>query len=126
MTRNGECFPLPMLEHDTSAKDFGYWPTPTKSSILNFNPEKDVVTSSGRIMRPTGFDFAQTLATFATLNPTPLCQPGGKLNPDWQDWIMGWPIAWTGSQPLETVKFRKWCESHGLTCDVTSGSNEKS
>jgi len=29
---------------------------------------------------------------------------GGKLNPDWTEWLMGWPIGWTGLRPLEMVK----------------------
>ena len=29
---------------------------------------------------------------------------GGKLNPDWVEWLMGWPIGWTELKPLETVK----------------------
>ncbi len=30
---------------------------------------------------------------------------GGKLNPMWVEWLMGWPIGWTGLKPLETVKY---------------------
>ncbi len=30
--------------------------------------------------------------------------PGGKLNPDWVEWLMGWPIGWTALKHLETVK----------------------
>ena len=33
---------------------------------------------------------------------------GGKLNPDWVEWLMGWPIGWTASRPLATDKFRLW------------------
>ena len=33
---------------------------------------------------------------------------GGKLNPDWVEWLMGWPIGWTASRPLGTDKFRLW------------------
>ncbi len=37
----------------------------------------------------------------------------GQLNPDWVEWLMGWPIGWTALKPLETDKFRKWLELHG-------------
>jgi len=30
---------------------------------------------------------------------------GGKLNPLWTEWLMGWPIGWTDLKPLETDKF---------------------
>lgn len=38
---------------------------------------------------------------------------GGPLNPDWEEWLMGWPIGWTDLRPLETDKFRSWLRSHG-------------
>lgn len=40
-------------------------------------------------------------------------QPTGHLNPDWTEWLMGWPIGWTDSKPLETDKFQQWWNSHG-------------
>lgn len=40
---------------------------------------------------------------------------GGPLNPDWVEWLMGWPIGWTESRPLETDKFREWLQGHGLS-----------
>jgi len=39
---------------------------------------------------------------------------GGQLNPNWVEWLMGWPIGWTDLKPLETAKFRQWLEQHGL------------
>ena len=27
---------------------------------------------------------------------------GGKLNPMWTEWLMGWPIGWTALEPLAT------------------------
>lgn len=38
---------------------------------------------------------------------------GGQLNPDWVEWLMKWPIAWTALKPLETGRFRQWLRSHG-------------
>jgi len=29
---------------------------------------------------------------------------GGLLNPNWVEWLMGWPIGWTDLRPLETAK----------------------
>ena len=31
---------------------------------------------------------------------------GGKLNPTWVEWLMGWPLGWTDLKPLETDKSR--------------------
>lgn len=30
---------------------------------------------------------------------------GGKLNPDWEEWLMGWPIGWTSLEPLTSIKY---------------------
>jgi hypothetical protein len=30
---------------------------------------------------------------------------GGKLNPTWVEWLMGWPLGWTDLKPLEMDKF---------------------
>jgi hypothetical protein len=38
---------------------------------------------------------------------------GGPLNPEWCEWFMGWPIGWTGLQPLETGRFQSWLNAHG-------------
>ncbi len=37
---------------------------------------------------------------------------GGLLNPDWVEWLMGWPIGWTESRPLAMDKFRQWQQQH--------------
>lgn len=33
---------------------------------------------------------------------------GGQLNPDWEEWLMAWPIGWTALKPLETGRFQSW------------------
>lgn len=38
---------------------------------------------------------------------------GGALNPEWVEWFMGWPVGWTGLEPLATGKFRQWRQQHG-------------
>ncbi|MEO6919098.1 MAG: hypothetical protein ABI171_08800, partial [Collimonas sp.] len=41
---------------------------------------------------------------------------GGLLNPQWVEWLMGWPIGWTDLKPLEMDKFREWQLQHGKSC----------
>ena len=38
---------------------------------------------------------------------------GLRLNPDWTEWLMGWPIGWTGLKPLGMARFRQWRRLHG-------------
>jgi hypothetical protein len=44
---------------------------------------------------------------------------GGRMNPAWSEWLMGWPIGWTDKTPLETDKFQRWLHSHGAYCHRT-------
>lgn len=30
-----------------------------------------------------------------------------------REWMLGWPIGWSGSAPLATARFQEWCASHG-------------
>lgn len=47
------------------------------------------------------------------LTKTMQIEVGGKLNPPWVAWLMGWPIGWTDCEPLEMAKFQLWLRSHG-------------
>jgi hypothetical protein len=38
---------------------------------------------------------------------------GGKLNPDWVEWLMGWPLGWTDLKPLEMDKSHCVQQQHG-------------
>jgi DNA (cytosine-5)-methyltransferase 1 len=38
---------------------------------------------------------------------------GGKLNPTWVEWLMGWPPEWTDLKPLETDKSHCVPQQHG-------------
>jgi len=40
----------------------------------------------------------------------------GQLNPEWEEWLMGWPIGATGLQPLEKDRFQRWWRLHGGCC----------
>lgn len=37
----------------------------------------------------------------------------GQLNPEWVEWLMGWPIGWTELGPLEMDRFHEWQQQHG-------------
>ena len=38
---------------------------------------------------------------------------GGSLNPEWVEWLQGWPIGWTDLRPLATDRFQEWQRLHG-------------
>ena len=35
---------------------------------------------------------------------------GGQLNPDWTEWLMGWPISWSRLEPMRKEDFDEWME----------------
>jgi hypothetical protein len=39
---------------------------------------------------------------------------GGRLNPTWVEWLMGWPLGATDLKPLEMDKYQQWLEQHGI------------
>jgi hypothetical protein len=42
---------------------------------------------------------------------------GGQLNPEWVEWLMGWPIGWTALEPLAMDRYQRWLRLHGV-CSV--------
>jgi hypothetical protein len=103
--RDGECLERTTPPLATSEKGCGFWPTPTKRdsrTLAGSQPPKRAPTS--------GLPLAWTIA----LTLTPEQRSGGRLNPTWVEWLMGWPRGWTDLQPLETAKFHEWQQQHGI------------
>lgn len=40
-------------------------------------------------------------------------QAAGQLNPNWVEWLMGWPLGWTDLKPLATDRCRNAQRQHG-------------
>lgn len=103
---DGEC-----LEHTTPAlamseKGCGFWPTPTRRdsrTLKGSQPPKRAPTS--------GLPLVWTIA----LTLTPEKRSAGRLNPEWVEWLMGWPMGWTDLRPLEMARFREWLQQHGAS-----------
>lgn len=125
MTAGGMLYPLPKRARRTSEKGSGFWPTPTVFG--NYN-RKGASKNSGDGLRtavvmwptPAARDWKSNNAGSATMskNSRPLNEVvtnggGGKLNPVWVEWLMGWPLGWTDLDPLETDRFQRWSEKHG-------------
>jgi hypothetical protein len=103
MVQNGECFPLPMLEHNTFEKGYGYLPTPTRED-----------GNARSYQRWTNGTEALTILGVARVS-SGLSRTGGpQINPEWEELLMGYPIAWTALEPLETAKFQQWLLLHGI------------
>jgi hypothetical protein len=69
-----------------------------------------------RVPTPTAHDAKDTgTAPSEGQRNTPCLayQVGGKLNPPWVEWLMGWPVGWTDLKPLETDRSPLWPSLHG-------------
>nr|WP_264162475.1 hypothetical protein [Burkholderia cepacia] len=98
------------------------WPTPTAS----------LADKGGRITPRKGREGGTLIeAVSSRMYPTPVADDtghrkakyaqggmplshfaGGQLNPEWVEWLMGWPIGHTALKPLETARYREWLQQH--------------
>jgi len=141
LMRNGECWELQPLEHPIKETVFGFSvPTPvssdaTSGAVIGKN-DTYYTTSTGmpRKINQNGKDGSVGLGRLVQMWPTPTAhnskemnspseanrntptlaaQVGGKLNPQWVEWLMGWPIGWTDLKPLEMDKCLFVQQLHG-------------
>ena len=78
------------------------WPTPVASMSKG--------SSMASLTRKSGVDRSNDRLDHAVM-----ASDGGHLNPEWTEWLMGWPIGWTDLKPLEMDKFQSWRRQH-LVC----------
>jgi len=88
---NGECYQQPLLVLTTKEKGCGLLPTPTCH-----NAKEGAYPAEYKRKTPT-------LATHV----------GGKIHPEFTEWMMGWPLGWTDLKPLAMGKFPCVQQQHG-------------
>lgn len=138
--RNGVSYQRQIPELRICESASGLWPTPCASDTSDRQVSKSVhITANGlpKHIGKSGELSQMRLSQAVKMWPTPCardykgigrsrldrtgskageCLPqvvGGMLNPDWTEWLMGWPIGWTDLKPLETGRFQKWLQQHG-------------
>lgn len=75
------------------------WPTPVASMAKGSSP--------AALTRRSGADRSNDRLDHAVM-----AMDGGHLNPEWVEWLMGWPIGWTDLRPLATDRFQSWQQQH--------------
>ncbi|VVM50031.1 hypothetical protein PS664_00731 [Pseudomonas fluorescens] len=75
------------------------WPTPVASMAKGSSP--------AALTRRSGAN-----RTNYRLDHAVMALDGGHLNPDWAEWLMGWPTGWTDLKPLATDRFQSWQRAH--------------
>lgn len=117
--RDGECSELSTPARIMSERGSGLWPTPNKMDGHNAASMNDPIHWRSRFEKKAAEGISlQFPLRVAVHCPSPRTPPsawdGGLLNPDWTEWLMGWPIGWTDCTPLETDRFRQWLRLHGI------------
>ena len=92
--QNGVCAPLLMQEHHTYDKDGGAWPA------------SKFATPQSRDYRIGNTNRWHDPNRSRNLND----QIGGSLNPDWVEWLMGIPIGWSSTEPLNKEQYTWWLD----------------
>ena len=44
-------------------------------------------------------------------------RPGGQLNPDWVEYLMGWPVGWSSLGPMNQETFHGWQRAFRIESD---------
>ena len=78
------------------------WPTATATASKGWSPNHN------RAMTDDRLDYSVERESFQPGQQTPPM----RLNPEWVEWLMGFPIGHTGLKPLETHRFHEWLRQH--------------
>lgn len=96
------------------------FPTPRANKVggyssPNFRPTLEQVVKARYPTPRAGSDtLVGGTGHWQMLQGTELEAGRGRLNPDWIDWLMGFPIGFTDSRPLEMHKYQLWRQQHGV------------
>ena len=138
LMRDGECWEQRTLEQTIRGTEFGLleqmWPTPcatdykgsgktgTLRDRLDYAAERGATKSKNYTWpTPRTKGMCGGSGAWAQLKANTTIEEaramgagnGGKLNPMWVEWLMGWPLGWTSLKPLETDKSLCAPQQHG-------------
>ena len=90
------------------------WPTATATATASkgWSPNHNRAHTDDRL------DYTVERESFQPGQTTPPM----RLNPEWVEWLMGWPIGHTGLRPLETGKYREWLQQHSPRSSVAKAA----
>ena len=122
LMRNGECWEQQTLAQTISVTAFGlllnpmenqsppppHWPTPTAHMSKETNApseyRRNTPTLTAQVNQrwptPDASAHKYRLSGNSQQSNSLMALAGGKLNPDWTEWLMGWPPGWTDLKPL--------------------------
>jgi len=98
MMHDGECWELPTPGLNTEENESGFLPTPLASD-----------GDGGGICRSKNGREYNLRDWWANQG---LGKRRQDRNPEFWEWVMGWPIGWSGLEPLATDRCQSWLHSH--------------
>ena len=114
LMRDGECWEQRTLEQTTRGTESGLLPnvvdsfhTPNTTGLDGgSNSRKALKKRQEKLPTPTAHNAKECNSPSEKNRnaPTLATHAGGKLNPMWVEWLMGWPLGWTDLRPLATDK----------------------
>lgn len=108
LMRNGECWEQETLAQTIKETESGFWeqmwPTPCATDCRGSG-------KNGKLR--DRLDYATERGATKSKKYSEPPKNGGRLNPTWVEWLMGWPPGWTDLKPLETDKFHCVPQQHG-------------
>jgi hypothetical protein len=130
LMRDGECWEQLTLEQTIRGTESGLsekLPTPQSTDYRDKPTSKSWKAKGGmnyslanpeiqaKWPTPTAHMAKETNAPSEALRNQPSMSSlvGGKLNPMWVEWLMGWPPGWTDLKQLEMDKFHYAQQPHG-------------
>lgn len=78
------------------------WPTATATASKGWSQNHNRASTDDRL------DYSVERESFQPGQQTPPM----RLNPEWVEWLMGWPEGWTDLKPLAMDKFQEWRLQH--------------
>jgi len=106
LMQDGVFWELTTVMLTTYERDAGFWPTPLKEEGPGGKHMKltdAIAIAAGYKPRYYKLDGMENRKVFT-----------GKVNPEWAEWLMGWPLGWTNVlQELGMGKFQQWLDLHG-------------
>ena len=105
MTANGFAYELPIVGRIMSGIDGGSWPTPVASDCKG--SVRLELANKRRAESKVGRRLPETISTRYQL------EVGGRMNPQFSEWLMSFPIGFTESKASGTRKFHSKPQSPG-------------
>jgi hypothetical protein len=99
----------------TSRQAFQFWRSPQSRDWKNASTLSERIGGGHNVNAPD-----QAISHFGDRGPERALSAettarSASYNPEFAEWLMGWPLGWTDLKPLATDKFQQWQPSHGVS-----------